>query len=67
MHGLDGFELVEKMKAEEKLKDIPIIVMTAKELSEEERRRLDGKIKGLLQKGSFMDSDLLGDIQQALP
>lgn len=67
MPGLDGFGLVEKIKADPKLKDIPIIVITAKELSLIERERLDGKIKALLQKGSFMDSDLLSDIRQALP
>lgn len=67
MPGLDGFAIVEAMKADKKLKDIPIIVITAKELSAIERQRLNGKIKALLQKGSFMDSDLLNDIRQALP
>jgi threonine synthase len=67
MPGIDGFALVEAMKNEPSLKDIPIIVVTAKELSAIERERLSGKIKGLLQKGAFMDSDLLNDIRQALP
>ena len=55
------------MKKDPFLKDVPIIVITAKELSAIERERLDGKIKALLQKGTFMDSDLLSDIRQALP
>lgn len=67
MPGLDGFGIVEAMKADPQLKEIPIIVITAKELSTIERERLNGKIKALLQKGSFMDSDLLTDIKQALP
>jgi threonine synthase len=67
MPGMDGFAIVEAMKADRRLKDIPIIVITAKELSAIERQRLSGKIKALLQKGSFMDSDLLNDIRQALP
>jgi threonine synthase len=67
MPGLDGFSIVEYMKADPKLKDIPIIVITAKELTAIERSRLKGKIKALLQKGSFMDSDLMSDIRQALP
>ena len=67
MPGMDGFTIVEAMKADPSLKDIPIIVITAKELSAIERDRLNGKIKALLQKGSFMDSDLLTDIKQALP
>jgi CheY-like chemotaxis protein len=58
---------VEAMKKERNLRDIPIIVITAKELSAIERAQLDGKIEALLQKGSFLDSDLLTDIRQALP
>jgi threonine synthase len=67
MPGMDGFAIVEAMKADTILKDIPIIVITAKELTTIESQRLNGKIKALLQKGSFMDSDLLNDIRQALP
>lgn len=67
MPGLDGFSIVEAMKQDPLLHDIPIIVITAKELSPIERQRLDGKIKALLQKGSFMDSDLLSDIRRVLP
>lgn len=67
MPGLDGFDIVEAMKADPFLNTTPIIVITAKELSAIERDRLNGKIKALLQKGSFMDSDLLTDIKQALP
>jgi threonine synthase len=67
MPGMDGFTIVEAMKQDQRLKDIPVIVITAKELSDIERQRLNGKIKGLLHKGTFMDSDLLSDIRQALP
>ncbi|MCA9900819.1 MAG: pyridoxal-phosphate dependent enzyme, partial [Anaerolineales bacterium] len=67
MPELDGFGVVEAMKADPTLKETPIIVITAKELTGDEKERLDGQIKALLQKGSFMDSDLLNDIQKALP
>ncbi|MFQ5398652.1 MAG: pyridoxal-phosphate dependent enzyme [Anaerolineae bacterium] len=67
MPGLDGFDIVEAVKASEELREIPIIVITAKEISAIERRRLNGKIKVLLQKGTFMDSDLLSNIREVLP
>lgn len=67
MPGLDGFDVVDAMKADDDLKDIPVIVVTAKEITADERRRLNGKINGLLQKGSFMDLDLVSDINEALP
>lgn len=66
MPGMDGFAIVEAMKEDKILRDIPSIVITAKELTNIERQRLNGKIKALLQKGSFMDSDLLNDIRTAL-
>jgi threonine synthase len=66
MPELDGFTLLEIVKSEEELRDVPVIVVTAKELTHAERRRLDGQIESLLEKGSFMEEDLLGDILEAL-
>ncbi len=63
---LDGFGLLELMKADENLAHIPVIVVTAKELTTHERGKLSGRVEGLLQKGSFMEDDLLGDILNAL-
>ncbi len=66
MPELDGFTLLEIVKSEEEFQNVPVIVVTAKELSQAERRRLDGQVESLLQKGYFMEEDLLGDILDAL-
>ncbi len=66
MPGMDGFSIVEAMKNDKTLNDIPVIVITAKELTAIEKRRLNGKIKGLFQKGAFMDADLVEDIRVML-
>jgi threonine synthase len=66
MPELDGFGLLQIMKADDALKDIPVIVVSAKELTPTERKRLAGQVESLLQKGSFTDLDLLGDIESAL-
>ena len=66
MPELDGFGLLEIMKSDDMLKDIPVIVVSAKELTPTERKRLAGQVESLLQKGSFTDLDLLGDIESAL-
>ncbi|MDJ0754047.1 MAG: pyridoxal-phosphate dependent enzyme [Ardenticatenaceae bacterium] len=66
MPEMDGFAVVEALKSDPKLRDIPIIVITAKELSPIEHRRLNGKIKRLLPKGDFMDADLIKDIARVL-
>jgi len=66
MPELDGFTLLEIVKSEEELRNVPVIVVTAKDLSPDDWRRLDGQVESLLQKGSFMEEDLLEDILEAL-
>lgn len=62
MPEIDGFTVLTTMKEEEAIADIPVIVITAKELTQQERRRLNGHIESLLQKGSYVDMDMLDDI-----
>ncbi len=66
MPGVDGFEVLETIRADEALDDTRIIVITAKTLTASERRRLSGQIELLLQKGSFLDDDLLEEILATL-
>lgn len=66
MPEMDGFQLLDHLRADETTRKIPVIVITAKELTREDRERLSGQVEGLLQKGSFMDEDLLSEITEAL-
>ncbi len=66
MPEVDGFEVLETIRADAELAETRIIVITAKSLTASERRRLSGQIELLLQKGSFMDDDLLEDILETL-
>lgn len=66
MPDMDGFAVLDALKADPALRDLPVIVITAKELTQKERQRLQGQIKMLLQKGSFMDDDLLEGINALL-
>ncbi len=66
MPEVDGFEVLEAIRADENLSDTRIIVITAKNLTAGERRRLSGQIELLLQKGSFLDDDLLEEILATL-
>ena len=64
MPGMDGFEVAEKLKAHPHTRDIPIIVVTAKELSIPERIRLMGHIEDCVSKEGFSKEHLLQEIQQ---
>jgi len=66
MPEVDGFEVLEAIRADKDLADTRIIVITAKTLSAGERHRLSGQIELLLQKGSFLDDDLFDDILATL-
>ncbi|MGQ9717581.1 MAG: pyridoxal-phosphate dependent enzyme, partial [Anaerolineae bacterium] len=66
MPEIDGFGVLEVLQTEEELQDIPVIVVTAKELTADERARLSGHIQALLQKGMFTDEELLREIGGAI-
>ena len=53
MPGLDGFALVEELKLDPRTKDIPIVIVSAKDITAEERKRLNGHIEAVYQKGSL--------------
>ncbi|MBV6391609.1 MAG: Tryptophan synthase beta chain [Anaerolineales bacterium] len=53
MPGIDGFGLVEELKLDPRTKDIPVVVVSAKDITIEERNRLNGHIEALYQKGSL--------------
>jgi signal transduction histidine kinase/DNA-binding response OmpR family regulator len=56
---MDGFEFVMEMRKVEAWRDIPIVVVTAKDITDEDRRRLDGGVVGLIEKGGLDRESLL--------
>jgi threonine synthase len=66
MPEMDGFQVVERLKANAELRNVPVIVLTAKELTPVERSRLYGQVDSFLQKGSFLNDELLQRIIDTL-
>jgi threonine synthase len=66
MPEMDGFAVLDALRSDSRTQDIPVIVVTAKELTPAERGKLYGQVDSLLQKGSFMDDELLADVLGAL-
>ncbi len=50
MPKVDGFGVVEAIRSRPDWQDVPILIVTAKDLTEEERGRLKGRIQALLAK-----------------
>ncbi|MEN6572036.1 MAG: pyridoxal-phosphate dependent enzyme [Anaerolineaceae bacterium] len=66
MPDLDGFSVMDTLQAKPETREIPIIVITAKELTAKEKGRLKGRIQSLMQKGNFMSDDLLDEVRSLL-
>ncbi|MBN2148916.1 MAG: pyridoxal-phosphate dependent enzyme [Anaerolineales bacterium] len=66
MPELDGFSVLDALKEDPQTSSIPVIVVTAKELTNDEKARLQGRIHTLMQKGEFMNDDLLDEVTALL-
>ena len=66
MPEMDGFSVMDALQSHPDTADIPIIVVTAKELTPAEKERLKGHIQTLMQKGDFMSDDLLEEVKALL-
>jgi threonine synthase len=66
MPGMDGFSVLESLQTNPDTADIPVIVVTAKELTRAEKDRLNGHIQKLMQKGDFLNDDLSDEVRALL-
>ena len=66
MPELDGFEFVYLLSQHPRWSQIPVLVITAKELSKEDKAKLQGRVENILQKGRYEQSDLLNEVHKLL-
>jgi len=59
---MDGFEFVAEFRRHEAWRAIPIVVITARDLSSEDRERLNGYVQKILQKGAHGRDQLLAEV-----
>lgn len=62
MPDMDGFQFIKELRKHEEWENIPVIVLTARLLSEEDHRALSGSVEKILQKGAYSLDDLLTEI-----
>jgi threonine synthase len=63
MPEMDGFSVLDALRNDPSTASIPVIVVTAKELTKQEKNRLEGQIQSLMQKGDFMNDELLEEVR----
>ncbi len=64
MPEMDGFEFVAELRRHEPWRAIPVIVVTARDLSHEDRERLNGYVQKILQKGTHGRDELLAEVRE---
>ncbi|NWF64273.1 MAG: pyridoxal-phosphate dependent enzyme [Chloroflexi bacterium] len=66
MPGMDGFGLVEELKLDPRTRHIPVVVVSAKDITMEERNRLNGQVEALYQKGSLPTRKFVDQVIQVI-
>ena len=63
MPEMDGFQFMDEVRKNEAWRSIPIVVVTAKDLTVEDRLRLNGYVEKILQKGAYSREALLAEVR----
>jgi signal transduction histidine kinase/CheY-like chemotaxis protein len=66
MPEMDGFEFVEVLRKNPAWIGIPVVVVTAKDLTADDRLRLDGHVKKIFQKGAMKREELARELRSVM-
>jgi threonine synthase len=66
MPEMDGFAVMDALRARPETANIPVIVSTAKELTAQEKNLLTGQIQSLMQKGDFLNDEFLEEVRSLI-
>ena len=66
MPEMDGISFVERLRTSERNRSIPVLVVTAKEITPADRQRLSGGVQAIVQKGAVDLSELVSQTRALL-
>jgi threonine synthase len=66
MPEVDGFAVLDALRSQPETANIPVIVATAKELTVDEKSRLQGQIQSLMLKGDFLNDEFLEEVRSLI-
>lgn len=66
MPEMDGFEFTARLRERPEFAHLPVVVLTAKDISSEDREFLNDKVQAILQKGAQSHHDLLEELREVL-
>jgi CheY-like chemotaxis protein len=66
MPDVTGFDVVEALRADETTRETPIMVVTAANLTEADKRQLNGRVSQILSRGSVASADIVSLLKRVL-
>jgi len=66
MPNVSGFDVVEQLASRADTADIPVLVLTAKLITAQDRELLRGRVQRIMEKAGFQATTLLAEVQRAL-
>jgi signal transduction histidine kinase/DNA-binding response OmpR family regulator len=67
MPGVTGFDVLEALGDDPTTRDIPVVVVTAKDLTDAEKAYLKGRVAAVIQKGTLSRAELLDWLRRVIP
>ncbi len=64
MPGMDGFEVVDALRSDPRTREVPVVVLTSKTMTAEDKRRLNGRISYVASKAQFDSAQLIALVQR---
>jgi len=66
MPEVSGFDVVEALRADKTMAKTPIMVLTAKDLTDDDKKQLNGRVSSILHRGTTGASDLVSILRQTI-
>ncbi|HEY4733007.1 MAG TPA: response regulator, partial [Gemmatimonadaceae bacterium] len=66
MPEISGFDVVAALSETPETAGIPVLVVTAREITDADRARLTGSVAAIMEKGSFNPEDLTSEVRRAM-
>ncbi len=63
MPEMDGFEFIEELRRNQHWAQVPVVVVTAKDITNEDRQRLNGYVEKVVQKGARSSESLMSELR----
>ena len=63
---MDGFEFLRELRSRDDGRAVPVVVVTAKELTAEERDLLRASVENVVQKGAVSHDSFLGEVRDKI-